>query len=129
MLQTVRDYGLERLIEHGELEAMGRKHAHYYLTLAEQAAIELRGPDQARWLELLENEQDNLRAALRWARGEAGSKTRDIELGLRIAGALGWFWFRRGYFSEGRGQLLHMLSLADQGQSSRFNVPGSKSET
>lgn len=117
MMETVRDFGCERLVEKRELDRAEHSHAHYYLALAERASIEVRGRGQARWLQRLENELDNMRKALQWA-----IKTMEIESGLRIAGALGWFWFRRGHFTEGREQLILMLSLADQVPSSKFKV-------
>jgi predicted ATPase/DNA-binding XRE family transcriptional regulator len=107
MLETIREYGLERLEESGEEQAVSRRHAEYYLALSERAEPELRGPRQAAWLDRLEAEHDNLRAALRWAE-EAG----EVEVALRMAGVLGWFWFRRGYISEGRERLAGALGQA-----------------
>jgi predicted ATPase/DNA-binding SARP family transcriptional activator/DNA-binding CsgD family transcriptional regulator len=97
MLEPIRQYAREKLDESGEGEIVGRRHAEHYLTLAEQAEPELQGPEDVEWLERLEAEHDNLRAALSWAleRGEA-------ELGLRLAGALQWFWEAHGHYSEGR---------------------------
>jgi predicted ATPase/transcriptional regulator with XRE-family HTH domain len=98
MLGTIREYALERLELSGEAEALRRRHATYYLALAEAAEPELRGPQQKTWLERLEQEHDNLRAAMAW------SQTMDdgAELGLRLSAALRWFWYVRGYMSEGR---------------------------
>ena len=72
----------------------------FFLALAEEAEPELEGPQQGLWLERLEREHDNLRAALSWVleRGEG-------ELGLRFGGALWRFWYNRGYMSEGIGWL------------------------
>ncbi len=97
MLEPVRQYGLERLEHSDEAEEVRRRHAEYYLALAEQVEPELKGSRQVAWLNRLEEEHDNLRAALSWAfeRGEYG-------LELRLAGALGEFWYTRGYLSEGR---------------------------
>ena len=96
MLEPVREYGLE-LLQHGdEAEETRRRHAEYYLALAERAAPELKGPQQAAWLDRLEKEHDNLRAALSWA-----FEREEYGLGLRLAGALGEFWFTCGYLSEG----------------------------
>src|SRR6266699_3734280 len=74
MLETIREYGLEALEAHGEAAVTRRGHAAYYLALAEKAEPELGGPQQAVWLDRLEQEQENLRAALQWSleRGEVG---------------------------------------------------------
>ena len=105
MLETIREYAAERFAASGEAEAWRQRHAEYYLALAEEAAPELTGPRQASWLERLEREHDNLRAALTWA------FERDrAEIGLRLAGALMRFWEVRGHFREGRGWLERTLS-------------------
>jgi len=97
MLETVREYGLERLVAAGEDTWTRRRHAAYYLTLAEEAEPELVGADQAVWLARLDGEHDNLRAALQWA---VSSREGDVALGL--AGALWRFWSAHNYVSEGR---------------------------
>ena len=107
MLVTIHQYAAERLEGSGEAEALRRRHAAYYLALAEEAEAELRGPEQGMWLERLEAEHDNLRAALRWAQ-EIG----EAETGLRLGGALWRFWYVRGYYSEGREWLAGLLALA-----------------
>ncbi len=109
MLETVREYGLETLTENGDLEAVRRAHALYYLALAEQAEPELQGPQQVAWLERLEREHDNLRAAMQWSseRGEVGQ---NMEMALRLGGALRQFWRIRGHFSEGRTFLERALA-------------------
>ncbi len=105
MLETIHDYALEQLTATPEMEAILRRHALHYLALAETAEPALAGPEQAEWLEDLEREHDNLRAALRWARqsGEAA-------VGLRMAGALAQFWERHGYVREGRAWLDALLA-------------------
>ena len=97
MLETIREYAAERLAESGEAVEAHRRHAAYFLTLAETAEPELRGHDQVAWLARLEREHDNLRAALKWS-----LETGDTGTALRMAGALARFWFQRGYLSEGR---------------------------
>ncbi|HKD75281.1 MAG TPA: hypothetical protein VKB76_07285, partial [Ktedonobacterales bacterium] len=99
MLEILREYGLEQLAHHGELEDAQRRHAEYLLALAEQAEPALKGPDQATWLARLEREHGNLRAALQWA------KEHDARLGLCLAVAIWRFWVMRGHFSEGRSWL------------------------
>ncbi len=107
MLRTVREYALELLRESGEIEPCQRAHALYFLTVVEEAHLHLKGPQQTTWLEQLERERANLRAALAWLieHGEA-------ELALRFCGALWWFWYLRGYWSEGRRWLEGALGLA-----------------
>ena len=97
MLEPVRQYALERLELSDEAEEARQRHAEYYLELAQQAEPELWGPRQVALLNRLEEEHDNLLAVLRWAR-----ETGDVEIGLRLAGSLGWFWWTRGYLEEGR---------------------------
>jgi predicted ATPase/transcriptional regulator with XRE-family HTH domain len=97
MLETIREYGTEQLTACAEAVDAGRRHAEYYLALAEAAAPELTGPDAAAGLARLDAEHDNLRAALRWAQGQG-----DRVKSLRLAGALWPYWERRGHLSEGR---------------------------
>jgi predicted ATPase/transcriptional regulator with XRE-family HTH domain/Tfp pilus assembly protein PilF len=122
MLHVIREYALERLEASDggrEAEALRQAHAAYFLALAERAEPELRGPEAAIWLERLEREHDNLRAALGWAqtRGDRG-----VETGLRLVGALGWFWWARGHLREGRAWAEGLLAQ-DVGQR-----PGSEAE-
>jgi predicted ATPase/class 3 adenylate cyclase len=106
MLETVREYGRDRLQEAEEADDAKRRHRDWYLALAEQAAPELWGPQQAQWLERLETEHDNLRAALGWSNVEKDG----AEAGLRLTGALHIFWIRRGHWSEGRAWLNSALT-------------------
>jgi predicted ATPase/DNA-binding CsgD family transcriptional regulator/transcriptional regulator with XRE-family HTH domain len=110
MLETVREYAEERLAAADELMAARRAHAHYFLALAEQATSQLKGRDQRTWLFRLESEHANLRAALRWLIDQDEDAER--EGALRLAGALGWFWFRRGYHAEGWRWLEEALARA-----------------
>jgi predicted ATPase/class 3 adenylate cyclase/DNA-binding CsgD family transcriptional regulator len=109
MLETIRAYGLEVLAASGEIEVTRQAHAKYYLRLSEEAEPELGGPRQAVWLERLEQEHDNLRAALGWSleRAEEGPSP---EMAQRLAGALWRFWEVRGHWSEGRTFLEQALA-------------------
>jgi predicted ATPase/class 3 adenylate cyclase/DNA-binding CsgD family transcriptional regulator len=113
MLQTLREYGLECLASEGETETTRRAHASYYLALAEEAEAALRGPQQVRWLVQLEQEHENLRAALQWLLEQAeGAHARGdkAEMALQLAGALWRFWSVRGHLSEGRHWLERVLT-------------------
>lgn len=105
LLETLREYGLERLEASGEAEALRRRHAGYFLGLAEAAEPELNGPRGREWGARLEREHDNLRAALRWALDSA-----EGGLGLGLAGALWRFWSARGHLSEGGRWLREALA-------------------
>jgi predicted ATPase/class 3 adenylate cyclase/DNA-binding XRE family transcriptional regulator len=105
MLETIREYALERLAARGEGEVLRERHFAHYLALAEAAEPHLHGAEQIVWAERLEVEHDNLRAALAWAHehGAAdGSSIAGADAELRLAGALFWFWDLRDYSSEGR---------------------------
>jgi hypothetical protein len=97
MLEPIRQYALEKLEESGEGEEVKRRHASLFLALAEDAEPRLRGPEDVEWLERLEVEHDNLRAALTWALEQGEAEPR-----LRLAGALWPFWEAHGHYSEGR---------------------------
>jgi predicted ATPase len=105
MLETIREYALERLEHSGEAGAIRRAHANYFLALAEMAEPHLFRAEQLAWLERLELEHDNLRAALAWSQ-----QAPDVEVGLRLAGALDWFWSLQGYSREGGRWLEHALA-------------------
>jgi predicted ATPase/DNA-binding SARP family transcriptional activator len=115
LLETVRQFGQERLGASGELDAVAHRHASFYLSFAERAEADLSGPAQARALEQLETEQDNVRAALRWSRMGG-----DRELGLRLAAALWRFCSLRGRYGEGRDWLESAIESAAQ---SAANIP------
>jgi predicted ATPase/DNA-binding SARP family transcriptional activator len=106
MLETIREYGLERLAESGEEEVVRRQHAACFVRFAEETRVKLFGADEAVWLAQFEREHNNLRAALDWLteHGEA-------EAGLWLAAGLWRFWEVRGYWSEGRERLVDLLAL------------------
>jgi len=105
LLESVREFALEQVTTCDEGEVVGLAHVRYFLELAERAAPELVGPRQRAWFLRLEQEHENLRAALRWLwdRGED-------ELALRLAAALGYFWEIRGYLREGQRALEEALA-------------------
>ncbi|HEY0385727.1 MAG TPA: protein kinase, partial [Pyrinomonadaceae bacterium] len=108
LLETIREYGAEQRLLSDEADALARRHAFYFLALAERAEPLLTGPEQVSWYARLDCEHDNLRAALRWAR-----ENNEPEAGLRLAGALWRFWEVRGHLSEGRGWLETLLVMGE----------------
>jgi non-specific serine/threonine protein kinase len=106
MLETVRAFGLERLAEAGEEEEVRARHARHYLGLVERAEPHLWGPGQLAWLDRLEAEHGNLRAALDWGRG----KPAETEAVARLALPLAWFWYLHGHMAEGRARLEALLA-------------------
>ncbi|MCX2865609.1 tetratricopeptide repeat protein [Paucibacter sp. PLA-PC-4] len=115
LLETVRYYARDRLAERGEEATLTRRHYDYVLSLAEVADDKLVGEGQRLWLECLDAEHDNLRAALAWCCAGGG----DAADGLYLAAAVGWFWRSRGHLSEGR----RWLSLLIEATSSRPDSP------
>jgi predicted ATPase len=119
MLETIQEYAREKLQESGEAATVRREHALYFMRLAEEAEPQLTSERQQEWLERLEEEHDNIRAALQWARTTAGDgentseRSQAVEVGLRIGEAIGRFWQIRGYSSEGREQLKGLLAVAE----------------
>lgn len=116
MLETIHEYAKEKLQHSGEAVALQGEHALYFMRLAEEAEPHLRGAKQQEWLDRLDDEHDNIRAALRWAteQGAVGNASA-TEVGLRMAASLWRLWDIRAYHSEGREQLVRFLS-ASQGQ-------------
>jgi predicted ATPase/DNA-binding SARP family transcriptional activator len=95
MLETIRQHAHDKLREAGEGEVLQQRHLAYFVELAERAEPNLRAFDMVMWLDRLDEEHDNIRTALAWA------KDGDVESQLRLAGALLWFWHIRGYKNEG----------------------------
>lgn len=106
MLETVREYGRELLDAAGEARTTALAHAGYLLALAEQAEPELTGPRQTLWLDRLERNHDNIRAALGWLCDDGGYAD-----GLRLASRLWRFWDARGHWNEGLAWLDRLLAL------------------
>jgi predicted ATPase/transcriptional regulator with XRE-family HTH domain len=111
LLETIREYGLECLEASGEAEVVRQAYAEYYLTLVEETELQLKSVQQIMWLERMEQEQQNLRAALNWF-----IEHEKAELALRFCGALWWFWRLHGYWSEGRRWLEASLGLPQTGR-------------
>jgi predicted ATPase/class 3 adenylate cyclase len=103
LLETVRQYARDRLLEAGEGQAVRERHARFFLAMAETAAAEHRW---GAWLERFEQEHDNLRAALGWL-----AEREPMELCLRFAGAVAPFWWLRGHWTEGRERMARLLAL------------------
>jgi predicted ATPase/DNA-binding SARP family transcriptional activator len=110
MLETVRQYGMIKLLEEGEIDEVWRRHASYFVGLAEQADEGLRDQRQIESLELLDAEHDNLRAALGWSIDNG-----EVDLAMRLVGALGWYWFMRGHWKEARRWLNKALDISKDG--------------
>jgi predicted ATPase/DNA-binding SARP family transcriptional activator len=106
LLETVVAYGLERLGDADELEVMQRKHADYYVGLAERAAAALRTREQCAWLDPLCLEAPNLRRSMETAIGLG-----DADLALRLVNAMAWYWFLRGRIGEARRSIRQALAV------------------
>jgi predicted ATPase/class 3 adenylate cyclase len=118
MLETIREYALERLERAGDLDDTRHRHAEHYARVAERASEQLRGPGPAHLaaLDRLEAEHDNLHAALTWsldtpAAGQAPADRERAATGLRLVQALALFWYRHGYITEGRRWLQRAIDL------------------
>jgi predicted ATPase len=107
MLETIREYASERLGESPDAEEMARRHAAFFLDLAERFGSELTGPNQIHWLERFTAEHDNFRAALTRA-----ERAGDLDTALRLGGSLWRFWQMRGHLREGRERLDRLLALS-----------------
>jgi non-specific serine/threonine protein kinase len=105
ILETVRHYGGERLLESGEADWVRARHADHFLALAEEAETHQLDAGQGAWLDMLEVEHGNLRAALSWSRAH------DAARWLQLATALGWYWVSRTHLAEGREWLEGALAL------------------
>jgi predicted ATPase/serine/threonine protein kinase len=104
MLETIREYALDRLTQNGENETLRGLHAEYYRDYAENAEEELRGTQQVAWLKRLETEHENFRSALKW------TVENEPETALRLGNALWRFWVMNSHFSEGRTWLDTILN-------------------
>jgi len=105
MLETIRAFAAEQLAASGEADTIEERHARAFLALAREAAEELSGSEQRTWLDRLDIEHDNLRAALEWATARP-----DPEVAIPLGFALWRFWQKRGYLIEGRRRLEHIAA-------------------
>jgi tetratricopeptide (TPR) repeat protein len=109
MLESLHEYALERLaVRSKEWTVLKRRHARYFMALAEAAELRLEGNEQEIWLERLEMEHDNLSAALTWSY----TSQDEGEIGLLLAGAVWQFWLIRGYINEGMGWFSRLIERA-----------------
>jgi tetratricopeptide (TPR) repeat protein len=109
MLETIREYGLECLTSSGEMEFTRQAHAAYYLGLAQEAATTWYGPQQQAWCDRLEQDHDNLRAALQWL-----LEGQETALALQFSNALWWFWKTRNHLREGQMFLEKALAASEE---------------
>jgi predicted ATPase len=105
LLETIREYATEQLAESSEEATVQERHAHYFVRLAEEEVPRWPSPESEVWLEWLEREDANLRAALAWSKANKDA----VEIGLHLVGGLYVYWFLRGYLREGRTWLEEML--------------------
>jgi predicted ATPase/class 3 adenylate cyclase len=117
MLETIREYAAERLASSGERPQIRRRHADHVLALVEEAQPQLTREHQGAWIEGLEREHDNLRAALDYA-DEAG----EAEIAVRIAAAVWRFWQQRGYLAEARARTERLLDFPEVAERGRLRA-------
>ncbi len=109
MLETIGEYAQEQLEASGEAATVQQRHADYFLRLSEEAYPLMFGPEREVWMERLDREDANLRAALSWSKADRNA----VQTGLRLVGALTFYWFLRGSVGEGRAWLEGMLERTD----------------
>jgi len=109
MLETIHEYAQEQLANSGEAAAAQRRHADYFLRVALEAEPHMSRPEREVWMERLDREEANLRAALAWSKADSNA----VQTGLRLVGALAFYWFLLGYLHEGRTWLEAMLERTD----------------
>src|SRR3954447_24038215 len=107
MLETIREFARERLAASHDPDAIGRRHAEWFLALADEAEPFLKGAEQASWLQRLEDEHDNLRSSLDWFFDHG-----DVDAAVRLAGTLWLFWYTHGHVTEARRWMQRALAVA-----------------
>jgi non-specific serine/threonine protein kinase len=118
LLETIRQYAHDRLLEAGEADSARERHLAFFLGLAEDAEPKLRGSEAHLFLDRLDQDHDNLRAALEWSL----APTRRDDAALRLSGALAWFWWQRSYYDEGRRWLERALAAAPRPSAARMKA-------
>lgn len=118
MLETLREFGEQKLRMGDGVEHTLKQHCEWFLSLAENAERQLTGSEQASWLERLEQDHDNFRSALAWCE----QQEKEAESGLRMAAALFRFWMVRGHFIEGRSHLTRTLGRMEQETPTEFHA-------
>ena len=108
LLEVVRQYAAERLEESGEADQLRRRHAEFFVRFAEVAEPALRGPEQTVWLDRVDREYANIRSAISWLVSQG-----ELIMALRLSGAIWWFYFMRGYYTEESERLIRLLEGAD----------------
>ncbi len=114
MLETIREFALEKLADSGEWQPIHWRHARYFAALAETAETHILGATPETWLNRLESDHANLRAALAWSL--TATTENHAALGLRLAGALPWFWHFRSHWRDGRHWIEQILQHHPDGQ-------------
>ena len=109
LLQTIREYALEKLLDMGELEALRQHHAGYFNQKSNELMWQLYSTNSVEFLKVIETEQDNFRAALTWSL----ESPERIGVGIEIAFRIFWFWYRYGHFHEGRDWSERLLSRTE----------------
>lgn len=116
MLETIRQYARDKLLESGESKRMQDRHLDFFLKFAEEAEPQLWRADQVFWLTHLERDHDNLRTALGWTLGSDPKQdlSSKAESGVRLTGALWWFWYWHSHLSEGRKWLRQAVAHSEE---------------
>ena len=108
MLETIREFAIERAVASGRWELLSADHARYFLAFAEESSSHVMGSEKRAWLDRLEEDHDNLRAAIGWSIEMAAT-----DVALRLGATLWRFWQMRGYLAEGMQRLEQVIALPE----------------
>src|SRR5205823_1471995 len=114
MLETIREYAAERVDESGEIDDLGRRHGQYFMALAQEAEPSILGADPVEWLDRLERDHDNVRAAL-----DRLESCGEPELAMQLGGTIWEFWCLRGHAVEGWRRLENLLAFDERNTPAR----------